>query len=125
MAGNERRQELVKRLREQIELTAVDAAQRRSEPFVILALDMDDPTAKAIATNIAGPAETEKYIANCAQQGMAACCTYDASDADLEPLFRDSKGWAALKPAIGQPGIIRVVAIADRGFSFLTLRLPD
>ena len=122
---SDRRRQLFQFNKEWVETSAVDAAKRRGEePFVILVMDLDDPTGFKMAAGLAGQEVAEKRRSDCAANNSSAVLTYDATVAAIDPMFPTSTGWATIRDAQLPSNVFRVVLIGDGGFSFITHKLP-
>jgi hypothetical protein len=110
--------------KDEMESSAVSAAKRRQDPFVILVIDLNDETGFRIAAQIAGQNEVEHKRRLSALKKTPAVLIHDSTVAELDPLFPQSKGWGALRDEQLGEGLFRVVIIGDGGFSFVKHRLP-
>lgn len=117
-------QKIIHQLIEKIEHRAVVATQSRSEPFIMLVLDLANDTAKAIATGFFGPLEVAKVIAQHQEDETGMCLVIDAPDRDVDQLFASWPAWHTLKNVIGKPGMIRIVLVSNDGIMFGSHAIP-
>lgn len=109
---------------ERIETLGVDAQGRRTEPFIILVLDLLDPSASSLAAAKSSPDAVQQQLALASSKGVSPCLLVDTSLADCDSLFRESHGWATRRSATVNWPVIRVVVISDGGISFVSHRIP-
>lgn len=105
-------------------MLAVDAEERRVEPFVILILDLRDEFAKNIAIATSSRAEVDRQIDLSNLKGVLPCLLFDTTEHDADVFLEKTKNWHSFKNSVQPNNAVRVIIVGDGGVSFGIHSIP-